>query len=114
MGIQILKRDDEISHIVLEGSLDAAVINDIEQEFYNNAAAQNRSVIVDMTQVDFISSNAIRMLLASAKPLKKVDEKIVLMNPRPEIVNVIEMAGFDLIFPIVKNESEALERIAAG
>ena len=47
-------------------------------------AGSGRSVIIDLTQVSFLSSMGIRSILMSAKAVKLRGAKLVLLSPEPQ------------------------------
>ena len=58
------------------------------------------SVTVDLSDLDYISSAGLRVLLVTAKTAKSLGGKVVLSAPKPSILDVIKISGFDRIIEI--------------
>ena len=58
------------------------------------------SVTIDLSSVDYVSSAGLRVLLVSAKAAKAKGGKVVLFSPKPAILEVIKISGFDRILEI--------------
>lgn len=63
---------------------------------------QNRfKIILDFTNLDFISSAGLRVLIANLKNCKRYNRgELVIAGLTPEIQSVFELAGFHRIFKI--------------
>ncbi len=51
------------------------------------------SMVVDLSDCDFVSSAGLRSIVALQKRL--IDGRLVFTGVRPEVMNVFEMTGFD-------------------
>ena len=54
--------------------------------------ANTKSLVLDLKELEYISSAGLRQLVAAHK---KVSGNLLLRNVRPEILDVLKMAGFD-------------------
>lgn len=54
--------------------------------------AGTKSLVLDLKDLEYISSAGLRQLVAAHK---KVSGNLLLRNVRPEILDVLKMAGFD-------------------
>lgn len=114
MELTTIERSDNVTFIKLSGALDLEGVLHNETRFLDLTDGQGQPAIVDMADVDFLSSLGIRMLVLSAKNLEKRGVKLVLLNPRPLIASTLELAGIDKVIPIVRSEEEALAVLRAG
>ncbi len=73
-----------------------------------DAVLGKSSIIVNMGDVEYISSGGLRVLLASLKQQRKGDGALSLCSLRPPVLKVFKLAGFTSIFNIYETESEAL------
>lgn len=64
-------------------------------------------VIVDLSQVDFLSSIGIRLLMLTAKSVTSRGGKMVLLNPIPEVLHVLEITGIPAVVPIYSHLESA-------
>ena len=65
-----------------------------------------KNLAIDLSGVEYMSSAGLRVLLVTYKALKAADGEIVLINPRENVSEVLELSGFTGIFKIVGNIGE--------
>jgi anti-anti-sigma factor len=63
---------------------------------------------VDMTDLDYISSAGLRVLLKLAKQIQKAKGKVVLFGLRPHVREVFSISAFDRIFSIHADRAAAI------
>jgi anti-anti-sigma regulatory factor len=121
-----------VTVLKLEGQLDGQTYQNLiakAQEMFNGGA---RNILLDMSDLTYISSaglvslHTLALLLRGEIPpdpeqgwaaLKSMDrsresgvqQHIKLLNPRPEVVSVLDMVGFSVFFEIFSDRKEALE-----
>ena len=98
--------------IVIKGRLDVTTTQDLEKTFTDLFNAGKNKMLIDCTELDYISSAGLRTLLTAAKTSKKVDGKIVLANLNTNVKQIFEISGFTSIFDIfdsLQNAVSALE-----
>lgn len=100
MQFQSSTLPDNVIHLTLSGRLDMPGTQAIEQSFSFATTMRPESIIVDLTDVSFISSIGIRLLMTSAKAQANRGGKIVLTAPQPLVRKVLEMAGIDQLIPL--------------
>jgi anti-sigma B factor antagonist len=96
--------------IKLKGRLDSARVSEIETGFYANvgAAGNDGRVIVDMREVDFISSLGIRMLITAGKLLARRNIAVGVVSPASESVKkALDIAGLTDLFRFYDSEETA-------
>jgi serine/threonine-protein kinase RsbW len=113
MKMTILQRAENVTHVVLEGRLDTTGAEEISESFQQATAARERPAIVDLSQVDFLASRGIGVLLASGNKLRKSGHKLVLMNPQALVEAALRTTRVDVVTPIASDLDAAL-RIAQG
>jgi anti-anti-sigma factor len=73
-----------------------------------------RHVIVDLTSVSFLSSIAIRTLIANTKPLKSHGYRMVLVVGRNTSVDItLHTAGVEVLIPIFTDAAHADNAVLA-
>jgi anti-sigma B factor antagonist len=60
-----------------------------------------------MSDVEFLSSTGMRLLLFGAKALAKRNGKMALLDPKPLIKEALIVVGFDELIPIYDDLDEA-------
>jgi anti-anti-sigma factor len=89
-GIRVLK---------LIGTLDIAGTGEIETKFSGYCAGEKPLVVVDLSEVDFLASIGIRLLIINAKSIASRAGKMTIVSPIPEVQNVLEVTGIPAIIP---------------
>ena len=86
--------------IKLVGRLDIVGMAAIESKFSEYCSGENPRVIVDLSDVDFLASIGIRMLTLNAKSIASRGGRMVLLSPKADIRDVLEITGIPAIIPI--------------
>jgi anti-anti-sigma factor len=107
MKLTQLESTDQITNLLLSGSLDITGVRDIEMDF-SRLASGEQAVVIDFSGVTFIASLGMRMLLSAAKKLDTEGNKIILHSVPPLVETALNTAGLATILPIVKDEPDAL------
>ncbi len=110
MEMQYGEQSNGIRFIKLSGRLDILGTGAIETKFSGYCAGENPRVVVDLSDVDFLASIGIRLLVLTAKSVATRGGKMVLLNPTPEVQSVLEITGIPAIIPVYSS-LEAAETI---
>jgi len=90
----------------ISGRLDAQNSPVVEEHVHREIGHNPDKLVFDMTEVDYLSSAGLRILLSSSKKLGSGRVAIYGMGPR--VMETIRMAGFDKVLDIVSSADEAL------
>lgn len=82
------------------GRLDGATAAATEKEILGLMVEGVNSVTIDLSDLDYVSSAGLRVLLVSAKAAKGKGGKLVLLSPKPAIMEVLTISGFDKILEV--------------
>ncbi|MFH1213309.1 MAG: STAS domain-containing protein [Candidatus Neomarinimicrobiota bacterium] len=96
--------------VQINGRVDSMTAQEVQQYLDNLTATGERKIVIDFTQISYISSAGLRILLLFQKQLKKVDGEIILCNLSAGIVDVFRMSGFINVFRILNS----LDELSAG
>jgi len=88
------------------GRIDSLTSQTVQQYLENLTESGKRKIVIDFTQINYISSAGLRILLLFQKQLKKVDGEIILCNLSPAIADVLRMSGFINLFRILTSLDE--------
>ena len=108
MEIKQQKRDN-ISILELIGRLDANTSGQLEKTLIPLIEDGEKSIILDFSNLEYISSAGLRILLLAAKMQKKSQGKIILCAMKDFIKEIFEIAGFTPIFTICDSLELALK-----
>ena len=91
MTIEI-KRNAEETIIKLVGRLDTTTAPALDKTI-NEDIADAKSLVLDLKELEYISSAGLRVLLGAQKKMQKIGS-MKLTHVREEIMEVFEMTGF--------------------
>lgn len=94
----------------MDGRIDAASSPILERKINSLIDEDHHYLILDFSQVDYLSSAGMRVLLSSTKKLKAKKGHLILFSLSEDVGEIIKMAGFDKILQICNTEKEALHR----
>ncbi len=103
---------ENIAHVKLRGRLDTHGVDDIETKLTASVVPGHHNAIVDLSDVTFVTSMALRMFLTISKALKRHNAKMVLYAPQPQASDVFASAHLSSIVPIVGTEAEAVALVS--
>ncbi len=107
MDITTTNRDGA-SILAIAGRIDTATAPALEQAINQEIERQHRKILLNFSQVTYISSGGLRVLLATAKKLKNPGDRFALCSLSAEVAKILKLAGFTSIFSISPTEGEAL------
>jgi anti-anti-sigma factor len=106
--MQISSRTSDGVHIVaIAGSLDSTTSPEA-QKALAAVVAGAKTVVLDFTELSYISSAGLRVLLGAAKQLRSSGGKLRMFGLNPSVTEVFEISGFAAILPVYPSEAEAL------
>lgn len=108
MKFELKDLDNDILHIGLIGRLDLQGTLEIDDRFTFNITASKSNTVVDMSNVDFLASIGMRMLLSNAKALQQRKKQLVLVNPQSMVEDALKTAGIAQLIPIYGTLEEAI------
>jgi anti-anti-sigma factor len=107
MELQFSELENGITLLKLIGVLDVQGVDRIETKFAGYSSGDNSRVLVDLSQVEFLTSIGIRLLVTTAKSVASRGGKLVLLNPTENVKGVLEMTGIMDIIPVHSSLEEA-------
>ena len=96
--------------LTLTGRLDAETAPELERRCERLIGNQTRRLIVNVGTLDSLSSAGLRTLLSTCKSLQKQNGKLVLVAVAGPVRQIIELAGFEKIFPLYATVAEAVKQ----
>ena len=112
MELEIKNPSDQITYLTLRGQLDTAGVGEVEVKFTGHAVPRGKPLLLDMSEITYVSSLGLRMLLTVAKALGRRGAKTILLRPQPSVREVLRISAFDLLMPVYNDETTALEFLA--
>jgi anti-sigma B factor antagonist len=99
---------DKAVIIEIEGRLDTTNFSQLENKIMGNVDAGNINILVDCSDMDYVSSSGLRIFLMSLKKITGLNGQFVLCGLQESIREIFEISGFTSIFKIYTNQEEAL------
>ena len=78
----------------------------------DDCAKKSRSMILDFSAVEYISSAGLRVLMLAAKQARTSGQIIAIAALQPVVLEIFQISRFDKILPCYPGVSEALESVA--
>ena len=100
MQLEYSELEDGIRLIKLSGVLDMNGTYAVEVQFVRHCAGENARVLVDLSEVNYISSIGIPMLVNSARSVAKHGGRIALFSPQRSVAYILEIAGIPPVIPV--------------
>jgi len=98
-----------VVHFVDRKIIDEGNIQELGKELFALVEEDNRkSVLLNFTTVEFLSSAALGKLITLEKKMKAHGGKLKLCNIRPDIYEVFQITRLNNLFDIKKDQQEAL------
>jgi anti-anti-sigma factor len=101
-----LKDLSSIKCISMTGRIDALSFSHIQKVFDELILAGERTLLVDMAGVSYVSSAGLRVFIVAQKELTKVGGEIILSGIMEQVFEIFRMSGFTQVFRIIKNPGE--------
>jgi len=99
----------------LAGRVDHTTAKRLEDQLLpqlDSAAGVDGKVVLDLSNLDYMSSAGLRVLTLAAKHCQKQQREIVVAALQPLLQEVFRISRFDTVFKVFKTVREALETIA--
>jgi anti-anti-sigma factor len=93
--------------MICQGRMDAGAASEVDLRYQRLVEAGATVVIMDLTLLDYLSSAGLRSILSAGKNLKARQGTLVLVAPSGPARQIIELAGFDKLFPICAKLEDA-------
>ncbi|WP_276358382.1 STAS domain-containing protein [Cohnella caldifontis] len=97
----------DITVMAIEGRLDGQHAQTAEQAFLALAQEGKTRFVLDFTQMAYISSAGLRVVLVAAKKMKAVQGRLVCAGMNDQVRDVFEMSGFISILETAADREEA-------
>ncbi|MGH7846311.1 MAG: STAS domain-containing protein [Candidatus Binatia bacterium] len=104
-------RKADVVILLLSGKLDATTAKTFEDKIIGAINSGTRRLVVDLSQLEYISSSGLRVFLLAAKRLNSANGKVVLCALTDHVRQVFELAGFSSIFSIYGSRDEATKNL---
>jgi anti-anti-sigma factor len=105
---------DGVTVLRLKGTLDRIELGDVERTFHDATHRGRASVVIDLADVDFLTTPAIAMFLDAAKTLRHSGGRVVVTGPSPRVEDVLRRLRLDSLLPVLGSVAEGIARVKNG
>jgi anti-anti-sigma factor len=105
------RRERNAMVILVKGRMDAVTAPEFEKSLSDLISKGEKTFLLNLNGLEYISSAGLRAILATAKKLKEQNGKIILTGLKGSVGEVFKISGFDSIFKIFDSEENALKEI---
>ena len=103
---------DGVVVVEIEGELDLGAAPALDTHIRTARAERPRAVVLDMTEVNFVDSSALRVLLRARQGLADDGVELVLAGIAPQVRRLFELTRTDGLLPVEPTVADALGRVA--
>ena len=82
----------------LEGEMDTAAALEVEETLKPLYTTDGKDVIIDCTNLEYIASSGLRILISILKGAKAGGSKVIMRNMNDDIKTVFKLTGFINLF----------------
>ena len=108
MDIQV-KQHKRVDYVEVSGRIDSNNAGRLEETFNDITAAKRFRIVVDMQNLEYISSRGLRALIATLKETRRWNRgDLRLCNVPARIQEVLDLAGLTPLFKIFDNSVDAV------
>lgn len=93
------ERDGDTHTIALRGEMDLSNAGEVERELRHAEATDVRTIMVDLSELTFMDSTGIRLLIAADVRSRADSCRLSLMRPPAAVARVLCIAGVDGLLP---------------
>ena len=93
--------------------LDTTTAQAFEDKILGRIESGERHIVIDLAQLDYISSAGLRVIVLAGKRLSAANGKMVLCSLKDRVREVFDIVGFSAIFTIYGTHDDATRGLQA-
>lgn len=97
-----------VTVISVSGRIDSSTADEFDASVASTLEDGQRNLIFDLSQVDFLSSAGLRILVTTRKEAMKGGGAVRLAQPSDRVKDTLEIAGLDVLFEYFASREEAI------
>ena len=99
----------KISVVSFEGEIDFSVILEVRRALEEALALSPSRLLVDLSQVSFIASDGLGVLIEASRKADTAGRKFDLIHPQPHILGMLRKTQLTKLFHVYESIDEALQ-----
>ena len=105
------RKENDVLIAGLAGRMDAVTAPDFDRQFKEWFSGGANLFVLNLSELQYISSAGLRSILAAAKQLKEKSGKVLFTGLAGPVKEAFELSGFYSIFEICDTEESAISRL---
>lgn len=97
-----------VTVVDVSGRIDSATAGEFDEAIMGLIESGHKNLLLDMSEVDFLSSAGLRTLVSARKALQKSSGVIKLTQPSQRVVDTLDIAGLDVLFEAIPDREAAI------
>lgn len=94
--------------LTVRGEIDVATSPELHELLSDLIADGPEVIIVDLTDVTFIDSTGLGVLVGAVRDVRAGGGDLRLVVTQPQIIKLLELTGLDEVFSVLSNTSDAV------
>src|SRR5262245_46468351 len=99
------------SIVSLQARIDSLTSDETETSITSALDASPPALILDFSEVTFVSSMGLRVFLMAAKRCRAQNARLALHSVAPQIVTLFRLSGLTTFFPVYATRNDALAAV---
>ncbi len=99
---------EQVTLVEVIGRVDSLNADELGTSLSNAIDEGNTNIVLDLSQVSYMSSAGLRELVSAFKKVRRVSGDLRIAQPSTRVQEVLEMAGLDTIFQIFPTQTDAV------
>jgi anti-sigma B factor antagonist len=95
--------------LLVSGEIDVASAPEFHASLSDLIGQGTEIVIVDLSQVSFIDSTGLGVLVGAEKQMRDAGQALRLVVTQPQILRLLELTGLDQVFTVLSNGNDAVK-----
>lgn len=95
-----LDNQNDFWDIALEGELDVSTADKLKEHLHKLAEEQIVDMKINLTNLDYIDSTGLGVMIGVLKKLKIEEKEIYILNPKSNVRKIFTITGLDKIFKV--------------
>jgi len=112
MDVTVSMRN-KIAVVVVSGRVDALTCKDFSARLEHEIKAGNHYLVVDLHQVDFMSSAGVQALLTAARMARERAGELCMAGAQPNVKRVIDLSGLDHFAHVYADVHSAIDKLSS-
>ena len=104
----------ELALVSVSGELDLYASDAVKRGIHEADAVGADTVVVDLSEISFIDSTALGVLVGGVKRLRPNGGRLSIVSSDRNITKIFEITGLDRVFTIYPSRDEAVSKLKAA